>query len=350
MKKILLLSILLSFSYSQTIKDISNIVGIRDNQLIGYGLVVGLNGSGDKSKFTMQSLQNLLRNSYIKIPAASIKSKNVATVMVTSILPPFSRQGDKLKIEVSSIGDAKSIDKGKLLLTQLKGINGQVYAIGQGTVIGSIDNPTTGYIYDGASVENEIGFSLKDETSLTISLIKHNAQNASLIETKINQKFSQNIAQAVDTRTIEVTKPKNISMITFIAQIQIIKINSGFNKKVIIDMAKGIVVAGANIIVHPVTVSRKNFTLRIKNLSLSEEDWTNPVGNKGLDIGDGVKIGNKAVEINLNNALINTNTSPTISDLMRAMKLMKLDINDIIETIEILKDLGAIEAEIEIVR
>ena len=112
MKKYLLFVLLAINLYSQTIKDISNVIGIRENQLIGYGLVVGLPGTGDKSEFTRQSLQNLLRNSYVKIPTSSIKSKNIATVMVTASLPAFSRQGDKIKINVSSIGDAKSIDGG----------------------------------------------------------------------------------------------------------------------------------------------------------------------------------------------------------------------------------------------
>ncbi|MCK5110884.1 MAG: flagellar basal body P-ring protein FlgI [Arcobacteraceae bacterium] len=350
MKKIILICILTNLIYAQTIKDISNIVGIRDNQLIGYGLVVGLAGTGDKSQFTMQSLQNLLRNSYIKIPAASIKSKNVATVMVTAILPPFSRQGDKIKIEISSIGDAKSIDKGKLLLTQLKGIDGQVYAIGQGKVIGTTDNPTTGYIYDGANIENELDFAIKDEKNLTISLIKQDAKNASIVEKKINEKFKLNIAQAIDTRTIQVNRPINISMVSFIATIQDIQIDSNFRKKIIIDISKGLIVAGADIIVHPVTVTRKDFTLRIKNIKVTDDQWDNPATNKGKDIGDDVRIGNKPVEINLNNALINTKGLPTVSDLMRAMKVMKLDIQDIIETIQTLKELGAIEAQIETVR
>ncbi len=350
MKKIILLCILASIIYAQTIKDISNIVGIRDNQLIGYGLVVGLAGSGDKSQFTMQSLQNLLRNSYIKIPTSSIKSKNVATVMVTAILPPFSRQGDKIKIEISSIGDAKSIDKGKLLLTQLKGIDGQIYAIGQGKVVATTDNPTTGYIYEGANVENEIDFTIKDEKNLTISLIKNDASNASLVEQNINKKFKANIAQAIDTRTIQVNRPVGISMVSFIARIQNIQINSNYSNKIIIDASKGIIVAGANTIVHPVTVTRKNFTLRIKNIKMSDKDWDNPVTNKGKDIGGGVSIGNKPLEINLNNALINTKGLPTVADLMRSMKIMKLDIQDIIETIHTLKDLGAIEAQIETIR
>ena len=350
MKKVVLFCLFLTFSYSQTIKDISNIVGIRDNQLIGYGLVVGLAGTGDKSKFTMQSLQNLLRNSYIKIPASSIKSKNIATVMVTATLPPFSRQGDKIKLKISSIGDAKSIDKGDLLLTQLKGINGQVYAIAQGNVLSSEGNPTTGYIYDGAIVEKELDYSLADEKSLTISLLKQNAKNAALVEERINKEFNSNIAQAKDTRTIVVQKPLNISMVSFLAKVQNLSIKSNFRKKIIIDISKGLIVAGADILIHPVVISRKDFILRIKKLDVSDEDWLNPAVNKGVDIGDNVKIGVKPTEVNLNNALVNSKALPTVSDLMRAMKLMKLDIRDIIETIESLKDLGAIEAQIEIVR
>jgi flagellar P-ring protein precursor FlgI len=298
----------------------------------------------------MQSLQNLLRNSYIKIPTSSIKSKNIASVMVTATLPPFSRQGDRIKLNISSLGDAKSINNGQLLLTQLKGLDGEVYAVAQGKVISNIDNPTTGYIYDGAIIENEINYSLKDEKQLTISLLKQSAQNASIVEKKINEKFKKPIAQALDTRTIQVQKPQDLSMISFIADIQNIKINSDNSKKIIIDMVRGIIIAGANIQVDPVTVTRKNFTVRIKSKQLSDEEWENPVVNKGMDIGDGVKIGNKVAQINLNNGLINTKNQPTISDLMRAMKFMKLDMQDIIETIKSIKELGAIDANIEMVR
>jgi flagellar P-ring protein precursor FlgI len=350
LKIVLLTLFFINFLFSQTIKDISNIVGIRDNQLIGYGLVVGLPGTGDKSKFTMQALQNLLRNSYIKIPASSINSKNVATVMVTATLPAFSRQGDKITVKISSIGDAKSIDRGQLLLTQLKGVDGKVYSLAQGDIIANNDNPTTGYIYEGAIVENEVDFSLKDQKDLTISLLKQDAKTASLVEEKINNQFESNIAQAIDTRTIYVKKPASISPVLFIAKINNIKIDANTKKKIIIDTTKGIVIAGADITIQPVTVSREKFTLRIKKPDLTDEEWDDPVKNVGSDIGDDVKIGNKPVQINLNNALINTRKLPTISDLMRAMKLMKLDMKDIIETIEMLKNLGAIEAQIEMVR
>jgi flagellar P-ring protein precursor FlgI len=327
--------------YAQTIKDISNIVGIRENQLMGYGLVVGLPGTGDKSQFTMQSLQNLLRNSYIKIPASSIKSKNIATVMVTAVLPPFARQGDKIKLKISSIGDAKSIDGGQLLLTQLKGADGKVYALGQGTIIANNNFKTSGFIYDGATVENELDYSLKDEKFITLSLLRHDATIAMLCEEKINEEFGQQIAVADDTRTINIIKPDNISTTRFIARIQNIKLDTMMKKKILIDPVKEIIIAGSDITINPVTISRKGFTLRIKKGNLNE---------KGLNIGDDVTIGNQAIQVDLNNALINTKQLPTISDLKRSMKIMKLDISEIIDTIKMLDSLGAIDADIEIVR
>lgn len=354
MKNIILLFLLFNSLWSQTIKDISNIVGIRENQLIGHGLVVGLPGTGDKSKFTMQSLQNLLRNSYIKIPASSINSKNIATVMVTAALPPFARQGDKLKIKISSIGDAKSIDGGQLLLTQLKGVDGNVYALAQGTIIANEDVKTSGFIYEGAIVENEVEYSLRDEKYITLSLLKHDAKIASLIEEKINEKFGKNLAAAYDTRTIEVIKPENISMIRFISEVQNIELDTQMKKKVIIDPTKGIIIAGADITINPVTISRDNFTLRIKKSSLDDKGWADDNANAGLDLGDDVKIGKDAAqtieEVNIDNALINTKKQPTISDLMRAMKVMKVELSEIIETIKMLDGLGAINADVEIVR
>lgn len=333
--------------YAQTIKDISSVVGIRKNQLIGYGLVVGLAGTGDKSKFTMQSLQNLLRNSYIKIPTSSINSKNIAAVMVTAELPPFARQGDKIEVKVSAIGDAKSIDQGELLLTQLKGVDGNVYALAQGTIL-SQENKTTGLIYNGAIIENELDFSLQEEQDITLSLYKADAKNADLIETKINQEFGQKTAQAIDTRTIIATKPENMSIVKFLAIIQNIEIDSSFKQKIIIDTAKETIIVGGDVVIKPVTITKDAFTIRIKQTNLDENQWNDPAINQGRDIGDDAKIDQKPVVVNLDNALVNTKKEPTISDLMRAMKVMKLPITDIIDAIKMLRDLGAIDVEMEI--
>jgi flagellar P-ring protein precursor FlgI len=333
--------------YSQTVKDISNIIGIRDNQLIGYGLVVGLAGTGDKAKFTMQSLQNLLRNSYIKIPSGSINSKNIAAVMVTAQLPAFSRQGDKIKVKVSTIGDAKSVDHGELLITQLKGVDGNVYALAQGTIVANENNLTTGFIYDGATVENEIDYDLSQENSIQLSLYKSSAKTADLIQTKINNLFGTKLAQALDTRTIDVKKPRDMSMVKFISMVENIPLDSTFKKKLIIDMSRETVVAGGDITIDPVTIARDSFTLRIKQSPLSNTQWNDQKINKGVDIGDDVKIADKPA-IDINNAMINTKGTPTVTDLVRAMKVMKLPMTEIIDTIKMIKEMGALDVEIEV--
>ncbi|RXJ79670.1 flagellar biosynthesis protein FlgI [Aliarcobacter skirrowii] len=346
--RILFFSILLISSlFGQKIKDVSNIIGIRENQLIGYGLIVGLPGTGDKSKFTMQSLQNLLTNSYIKIPQGSINSKNIAAVMVTADLPPFARQGDKIKVTVSTIGDSKSIDYGELLMTQLKGVDGNVYAVAQGTVVANANNKTTGFIYEGATVEGEIDFNLQDEKSIQLSLYKNSAKTAHLIEQKINEKFENNIAKAIDTRTIDVIKPSDISIVEFIALVENIELETNVKKKLIIDINREAVIAGGDIPITPITISRDSFTLRIDKTNLDDVDWNNPTINKGVDVGDGIKIADKPV-VDINNSMINTKKDPTVSDLVRSMKVMKLPMSEIIDTLQMLKQMGAIDVDIEL--
>ena len=347
MKIFIIISLLICSLFSQTIKDISNVIGIRDNQLIGYGLIVGLPGTGDKSKFTMQSLQNLLTNSYIKIPAGSINSKNIAAVMVTADLPAFSRQGDKIKITVSTIGDAKSIDFGELLMTQLKGVDGNVYAVAQGTVVANTNNKTTGFIYEGATVENEIDYELQGEKSIQLSLYKNSAKNADLVEKKINEVFGQKLATALDTRTIEVQKPNNMSIVGFISKVENIELDSTFRKKLIIDVDRESIIAGGDIVISPIVIARNNFTIRIDKSGLGDVDWNNPSVNRGVDIGDNVKIADKPV-IDINNAMINTKKEPTVSDLVRSMKVMKVPMNEIIDTLRMIKEMGAIDVDIEL--
>ena len=347
MKIFIIISLLICSLFSQTIKDISNVIGIRDNQLIGYGLIVGLAGTGDKSKFTMQSLQNLLTNSYIKIPAGSINSKNIAAVMVTADLPAFSRQGDKIKVTVSTIGDAKSIDFGELLMTQLKGVDGNVYAVAQGTVVANTNNKTTGFIYEGATVENEIDYELQGEKSIQLSLYKNSAKNADLVEKKINEVFGQKLATALDTRTIEVQKPNNMSIVGFISKVENIELDSTFRKKLIIDVNRESIVAGGDIVISPIVIAKNNFTIRIDKSGLGDVDWNNPSVNRGVDIGDNVKIADKPV-IDINNAMINTKKEPTVSDLVRSMKVMKVPMNEIIDTLRMIKEMGAIDVDIEL--
>ena len=200
--------------HAEKIGDIASIVGVRSNQLIGYGLVIGLNGTGDKtsSKFTMQSIANMLEGVNVKVSPESIKSKNVAAVVVTADLPPFARQGDKLDIKISSIGDAKSLESGILVMTPLTAVDGNIYAIAQGAVTtGSSANLLNATIAQGAVVEREVAYNLSQQQDLTLSLKSANFQNAIKIQHVLNETFGQESAVAIDSRTIKLRLPENLT-------------------------------------------------------------------------------------------------------------------------------------------
>jgi flagellar P-ring protein precursor FlgI len=326
--------------YSQTIKDISSFVGIRSNQLIGYGVVVGLEGTGDKSEFAKQSLQNLLRNSMIKTPIMSKNSKNIAAVMVTASLPAFAKQGDKINVKISSIGDAKSLKGGQLLLTQLKAINGKIYAIAQGSINIPKTQKTIGTIYNGAVVEQEISYDLSKVKEFTLTLEKSNAKIASIIEQSINEKFDTNIAFAKDTKNIILKKPDTLSSVTFISLIESIELDIQIDKKIIIDLASKTVLVGGDIKISPATIATKDFTFRIKKYPPTPSQFDD-LTNLGQDIGEDVKI-------DLTKTMLNTKDEPTVSNLVRAMTVMKLDIMEIVNALQKLKELGAIKAKIEL--
>ena len=178
-------------------------------------------------------------------------------------------------------------------------------------------------------------------------MYKSSAKNADLIETKINKKFGRKLAFAVDTRSIRVNKPEEMSIIKFISMIENIPLSSEFKKKIIIDINRESVIAGADIPISPVTIARDSFTIRIKKSSLNEPQWNDPKYNKGVDVGDDVTIADKPA-VDINNAMINTKRTPTVSDLVRAMKVMKLPMTEIIDTLKMIKEMGAIDVEFEI--
>jgi flagellar P-ring protein precursor FlgI len=309
--------------------------------LLGYGLVVGLNGSGDKSKFTMQSLQNLLRNAYVKIPAGAVKSKNIATVMVTASLPPFSRQGDKINIKVASIGDAISIDQGLLILTQLKGVDGKVYILAQGKIQSDTNNPNTGIIYRGGIVEGEVDFELSSETSFSLSLNKNSASMATSIEEAINKHFNAKIARAYDTKTISVKKLPDFTMIKFMSIIEDIPIDSNEKLKIIVNLNKQIILTGEDIEIKPFNIVQPNYSLTIKSQVDSIKG--------GYSLGKNINIRTDDEKINLDDTLVSTTKIPTVAQLVRAMKVMKLGMGDILTTLRMLSEGGAIDAKIEVV-
>ena len=268
--------------FAATIKDVSNIVGVRSNQLIGYGLVVGLNGSGDSSsKFTNQTLSNLLKNVNVKVDSKDIKSKNVAAVMVTATLPPFAREGDKIDVTVSSIGDAKSLQGGVLLITPLKGVNGKIYALAQGPItIGGFNLKggqkqkhftTTVKVLNGATVERAVVWDLYHQKFATLSLKRSDFNLAVNIQNSINSFFKQKLAIATDPRTVKLKKPKNLSMPEFLAKVQMLNVNVPKENIITIDENTGTITAGGDIIINPGIIIYGNFTIKIqKPTSITE--------------------------------------------------------------------------------
>ena len=265
--------------FAQKIGDISSIIGVRDNQLIGYGLVVGLKGSGDSSSaFTNQTLANLLKNVNVKLDPKDIKSKNVAAVVVTASLPAFARQGDKLDITISSIGDAKSLEGGTLLLTPLKAVDGKIYALAQGHLtIGGFNVgqnrgvqshfTTTGKLYAGATVEREIRYDLYNKATATLSLKKNDFNNAVNIQKLINKTFRQNVATALDPRSIKLQRPRNMSMPEFLAKVQDIEYYLPQENVVVVDERTGTIVAGSNIAIDPIVITQGDMIIKITKRS-----------------------------------------------------------------------------------
>jgi len=346
---ILLFFVLTTFIYAMKIKDISNVVGVRENQLIGYGLVVGLEGTGDGSgsAFTLQSLANMLEAMNIKVNPNDINSKNVAAVIVTANIPPFARQGDKIDLTISSIGDAKSIEGGTLLLTPLKGVDGEIYALGQGAVSiggrngrggGERNHATAGKVPLGATIERDVAYDLYSQTTATLSLKTSNFQNAISIQNTLNRFFDDSVAAAVDPRTIRLKKPDEMSMVEFLATVQELQIDFSQTEKIVIDERTGTIVAGVNISVQPVVITHKDITIKIENVELL------PKPNEGnIAMGDELNIGLTT------NTLQTTKNGSTVANIARSLQKMGAEPTDIIAILEAMKRAGAIQADLEVI-
>jgi len=311
--------------FGAKIKELSNVIGVRDNNLIGYGLVVGLQGSGDgsTSAFTVQSLANLLQSVNIKIDQNAIKSKNIAAVMVTATLPPFARQGDAVDVVVSSIGDAKSLEGGTLLMTPLKGLDGKIYAVSQGSVsvggfnaaggAGQKNHTTAGKVLNGGLIEREISYDLYNKSYATLSLKSSNFDNAVRIQDVINGFYETKIAVALDPRTVKLKKPEGLSMVEFLASVEDLSVETAPLDKIIIDERTGTVISGIGIHVRPIVITHGEFSLSIDN---SLED-------------DSGKI--------------------TINNVTQVLQKAGAKPRDIIAIIEAIKKAGALEADLEII-
>ncbi|MCP4159597.1 MAG: flagellar basal body P-ring protein FlgI [Deltaproteobacteria bacterium] len=334
-----LLSIfLLETAFAVRIKDLVSIKGIRKNQLVGYGLIVGLNGTGDKSgaEFTMQSLGNMIQRMGIHIDKAQLKVKNVAAVMVTAELPPFARIGSKIDIMVSSVGDAKSLSGGMLLLTPLRGVDGKVYALAQGGIaLGGAGGYKKAYelvarLPSGASVEREIRVRLNGKRSLTLSLINPDFTTVTRIVQIINTSMGKELAAAIDSGAVKITIPEDRQgdVANFIAGLETLEIVPDGVAKIILNEKTGTVVIGEKVTISTVAIAHGDLTIRIKN----QENAIPP--RRGEKPGE---------------SLVVIPKGSTIGDLVKALNALGVKPADLISIFQSIKAAGALQAELEII-
>ena len=329
MRSILLVIIFLCLSQvhaANRLKDIVNIKGVRDNPLVGYGLVIGLNGTGDGGgEITNNSLKKMFQTLGLD-PVQEVSSANVAAVIVTAKLPPFGRIGQKLDVTISSIGDASSLAGGTLLVTPLKGGDGKVYAVANGPLsIGGLKNgakfATTGYIPGGASVEREVEVAFNQKKSIRLSLKKADFTTAARVVKTINENLGGRFASASDSATVDLIVPPNYQrkVVDLLAIIENYRVNQDTRAKIVINEKTGTIVAGGEVTLNKVAISHGDLVLQVG------ED-----GDKGKP-----------------GSLFMVEKKTTLKDLVAALNAIGTTPEDLISIFQALKSNGALVAELE---
>ena len=340
------------------IKDIVDIEGVRDNMLVGYGLVVGLNGTGDSlggSPFTRESLIGMLERLGVNIRDTGLDTDNVAAVMVTATLPPFARQGTRIDVQTSSLGDAGSLLGGQLLVTPLIGADGEVYAVAQGPVtVGGFSAggqaaqvtqgvPTAGRIPGGAIVEREIEFALADRDRLHLALRNPDFTTAARITRSINDAMGTRLARASDPATIELRIPPDRDVVGLITAIEQLTVDPDQPARVVIDESTGVIVMGENVRVSTVAIAQGNLTVRVTETPqvvqpnpLAEGDTAVvPRTDIAVDTGEGRQLGILGQSVSL-------------QDLVQGLNALGVSPRDMISILQSIKAAGALQAEIEV--
>lgn len=359
---VLLLIILLPLTspvYAVRIKDIATVGGVRDNQLVGYGLIVGLNGTGDKkgTEFTIRSVASMLTKMGITVDPALISVKNVAAVMVTAKLPPFAKKGSHIDVIVSSIGDATSLQGGTLLLTPLKGANQNVYAVAQGPVsLGGYigggggdsvqkNHATVGRISGGAIVEREVDMELNERKDITISLRHQDFSTAVRLAGAINNSLKMNLAFAEDSGTISLSIPEEYQkrVVELIASIENLDIAVDAPARIVLNERTGTVVMGENVRISTVAISHGNLTIQIKTqIQVSQPG--------AFSKGETVVVPQRDVSVEEQEArLMVLQAGITVDEVVRALNSVGVTPRDLIAILQAIKAAGALQADLEII-
>ncbi len=310
------------------LKDIASIRGVRENQLIGYGLVVGLKGTGDgKSEFTSKSLARMMDKLGVKLDSPSIESKNVAAVIITAQLPSFAKSGNPLDVSVSSVGDASSLEGGTLLQSPLRAANEQVYAVAQGSILlgsgGKEVFTTAGRIPNGAIIEKDVSSDFSTRKLFRLTLHNPDFTTAARAILTINKELGGQYASAKDSGTIDLIVPNQFEGkgVELLATIESIEINPDMKAKVVVNERTGTVVVGEKVRISKVAISHGNLSVKIKGKS--EKD---SVEEKITVLDSGVSVG----------------------DLVQALNKLGISPKDLITLLQSIKAAGALHGELEI--
>jgi len=345
---------------AERVKDLASLAGVRNNQLMGYGLVVGLTGTGDKNQFTSQSLRNMLQQMGVTLPpGGNLRSKNIAAVSVHAELPAFAKPGQAIDVTVSSIGDAKSLRGGSLLMTPLKGADGQVYAIAQGNLVvgglsaegrdGSkitVNVPSAGRIPNGATVERMVPTGYAQSNALILNLHQADFTTANHLAEEINKTFGAGTAQALDAASIQITAPRGDpgQRVSFTAMVENLEISPGeAAAKIIVNSRTGTVVISSRVRVQPAAVTHGNLSVTISEQANVSQPNPLAGGNTAVTPQSNVGIKEEA------SRMFVFKPGVTLDEIVQAVNKVGAAPSDLVAILEALKSAGALRAELIVI-
>ncbi len=338
------------------IKDISSIEGIRDNQLVGYGIVVGLQGTGDSQQttFPTQTLAATLLRMGVSVPAASIRIQNLAAVFVAATLPPFAKPGTKLDITVSSAGDARSLEGGLLLMTSLYGADGNIYAQAQGPLVvggysvamnGNVkqfNHPNTARVPLGAMVERGVPLDLTGRKQFSLLLNDADFRSAEAVEKAINRELGRPAARVIDSRQIDLAVASGEDIPALLAQVESVEVPVYPRAKVIVNERTGTVVIGGTVVLQPVSILHGGLAVNV--VSEFQVSQPGPYSNGTTQVVQQTRV--DALDKPVNR--IELKQGATVDDLVRSLQTIGASARDVISILQAMKSAGALEAEIEV--
>ena len=343
---------------SSRIKDIVTFEGVRENQLVGYGLVVGLAGTGDtlrNTAFTQQSLQAMLERLGVQTRGLNLDTKNVAAVVVTARLPPFSTAGSKIDVSVSAMGDAKSLLGGTLMVTPLMGADGEAYAVAQGTVqTGAISAqgqsgssvtrgvPTAGKIANGAEVEREIAFKLADQGEMRLTLRNPDFTTARRLAETINA-LHPGVARVDNPAIVTLTPPKDIDIVSFVTGVEALEVEPDAPAKVVVDEVNGVIVLGSDVRISTVAIAQGNLTISVDERPQVSQPTPESNGQTAITPKTSIKVDEAKGK-----KFLTVHGGTSLTTLVKGLNALGVTPRDMISILQAIKAEGALQADIQV--